>query len=115
MTLIGRRAECGTLDHLVTAIRAAESRVLVVSGEPGVGKTALPDYLSEQAACRVVRATGVQSEMELAFAALHQLCAPMLGNLDQLPLPQREALRTAFGMSAGPAPDKFLIGPVWRR
>jgi midasin (ATPase involved in ribosome maturation) len=116
MTLIGRRAECGTLDHLVTAIRAGESRVLVVCGEPGVGKTALLDYLSEQAAaCRVVRATGVQSEMELAFAALHQLCAPMLGNLDHLPLPQREALRTAFGMRVGPAPDKFLIGPVWRR
>jgi replication-associated recombination protein RarA len=68
MTLIGRRAECGTLDHLVTVIRAGESRVLVVSGEPGVGKTALLDYLSEQAAaCRVVRATGVQSEMELAL------------------------------------------------
>ena len=111
MTLIGRRAECGTLDHLVTEIRAGESRVLVVCGEPGVGKTALLDYLSERAAaCRVVRATGVQSEMELAFAALHQLCAPMLGNLDRLPLPQREALRTAFGMRVGPAPDKFLIG-----
>ncbi len=111
MTLIGRRVECGTLDHLVTAIRAGESRVLVVCGEPGVGKTTLLDYLSEQAAaCRVVRATGVQSEMELAFAALHQLCAPMLGNLDHLPSPQREALRTAFGMRAGPVPDKFLIG-----
>ena len=111
MTLMGRRTECGTLDQLVAAIRAGESRVLVVSGEPGVGKTALLDYLAERAGrCRVVRATGVQSEMELAFAALHQLCVPMLGDLEDLPAPQRDALRTAFGMSPGPAPDKFLIG-----
>lgn len=111
MTLMGRRTECGTLDQLVAAIRAGESRVLVVSGEPGVGKTVLLDYLAERAGqCRVVRATGVQSEMELAFAALHQLCVPMLGDLEDLPAPQRDALRTAFGMSPGPAPDKFLIG-----
>jgi DNA-binding CsgD family transcriptional regulator len=111
MTLMGRRTECGILDQLVAAIGAGESRVLVVSGEPGVGKTALLDYLSEQAAeCRVVRATGVQSEMELAFAALHQLCAPMLDNLDDLAAPQSDALRTAFGMSSGPTPDKFLVG-----
>ena len=111
MTLMGRRAECGKLDQLVAAIRAGESRVLVVSGEPGVGKTVLLDYLAERAAeCRVVRATGVQSEMELAFAALHQLCAPVLGNIGDLPVPQGDALRTAFGMSSGPAPDKFLVG-----
>ncbi len=111
MRLMGRRAECGMLDHLVSSIRAGESRVAVISGEPGVGKTALLDYLSEQAAdCRVVRATGVQSEMELAFAGLHQLCAPMLGNVDNLAPPQRDALRTAFGTSLGPAPDRFLIG-----
>jgi DNA-binding CsgD family transcriptional regulator/tetratricopeptide (TPR) repeat protein len=111
MTLIGRRTECGMLDQLVAAIRAGESRVLVVSGEPGVGKTALLDYLAERAAeCQVVRATGVQSEMELAFAALHQLCAPMLDSLQDLAAPQGDALRTALGMSSGPAPDKFLVG-----
>lgn len=111
MTLMGRRTECGTLDQLIAAIRAGESRVLVLYGEAGVGKTALLEYLSEQAAgCQVVRATGVQSEMELAFAALHQLCGPMFGLLDDLPAPQGDALRIVFGMSAGPVPDKFLVG-----
>ena len=109
--LTDRRAERGVLDGLVEAVRAGESRVLVVHGEPGVGKTALLDYLAARAAgCRVLRAVGVQSEMELAFAGLHQLCAPMLDRLGVLPGPQREALRTAFGMSAGPAPDRFLVG-----
>jgi hypothetical protein len=99
------------LDRLVEAVRAGESRALVVRGEPGVGKTALLDYLAGNAlGCRVVRAVGVQSEMELAFAALHQLCAPMLDRLERLPGPQREALGTAFGISAGPTPDRFLIG-----
>jgi len=109
--LTGRRAECGVLDRLVAAVRAGESRALVVHGEPGVGKTALLEYLAGQApGCRVARAAGVQSEMELAFAALHQLCAPMLDRLERLPAPQRDALRTALGLSAGPAPDRFLIG-----
>jgi DNA-binding CsgD family transcriptional regulator len=99
------------LDRLVEAVRAGESWALVVRGEPGVGKTALLDYLAGNAlGCRVVRAVGVQSEMELAFAALHQLCAPMLDRLERLPGPQREALGTAFGISAGPTPDRFLIG-----
>src|SRR5689334_15997428 len=99
------------LDRLVAAVRAGESRTLVVRGEPGVGKTALLEYLARQASgCRVVRAAGVQSEMELAFAVLHQLCAPVLDRLERLPAPQRDALRTAFGLSAGPAPDRFLIG-----
>ena len=85
--------------------------MLVVRGEPGVGKTALLEYLAGQASgCRVARAAGVQSEMELAFAGLHQLCAPMLDHLERLPEPQRDALRTAFGISAGPAPDRFLVG-----
>ena len=85
--------------------------MLVVRGEPGVGKTALLDYLAGRVSgCRLVRAVGVQSEMELAFAGLHQLCAPMLDQLEKLPVPQREALRTAFGLSAGPAPDRFLVG-----
>ncbi|HEX9498917.1 MAG TPA: ATP-binding protein, partial [Mycobacterium sp.] len=111
MKLIDRHAECGVLDGLLEAIRAGESRALVVSGEPGVGKTALLEYLSGQASgCRLARTAGVQSEMELPFAGLHQLCAPMLGNLPHLPPPQREALLTAFGMSAGSAPDRFLVG-----
>ena len=99
------------LSRLVAAVRAGESRALVVHGEPGVGKTALLEYLAGQASgCRVMRAGGVQSEMELAFAVLHQLCAPMLDRLERLPAPQRDALRTALGLSAGPAPDRFLIG-----
>jgi len=109
--LTGRRAECGVLDGLLAAVRAGESRVLVVHGEPGVGKTALLEYLAGRAAgCRVLRVAGVQSEMELAFAGVHQLCAPLLDRLRVLPGPQRQALRTAFGMSAGPAPDRFLVG-----
>jgi predicted ATPase len=85
--------------------------VLVVRGDPGVGKTLLLDYLLSRAeGCRVARATGVQSEMELAFAGLHQLCAPMLDQADRLPVPQREALHTALGISAGPPPDRFLVG-----
>ena len=95
----------------MAGVRAGEGRALVVRGEPGVGKTVLLDYLAERASgCRVERAAGVQSEMELAFAALHQLCAPMLDHAESLPVPQREALRTAFGLSAGPVPDRFLVG-----
>jgi DNA-binding CsgD family transcriptional regulator len=109
--LTGRSGECGVLDRLIEAVRAGESRALVVAGEPGVGKTALLDYLAGQASgCRVARAAGVQSEMELVFAALQQLCVPMLDHLERLPVPQRDALRTAFGLSAGPAPDGFLVG-----
>ena len=109
--LTNRRGECAVLDQLVNAVRAGGSRVLVVRGEPGVGKSVLLDYLAEGASgCRVARAAGVESEMELAFAGLHQLLSPVLDLLDQLPVPQREALRTAFGLSAGPAPDRFLVG-----
>jgi DNA-binding CsgD family transcriptional regulator len=98
------------LADLVAAVRAGESRVLVLRGEPGMGKTALLEDLAGQAhGCRVVHAVGVQSEMEFAFAGLHQLLAPMLDHLEQLPVPQREALRTVFGISAGPAPDRFLV------
>ena len=85
--------------------------MLVVRGDPGVGKTVLLDYLVGRApGCRIARAVGVQSEMELAFAGLHQLCAPLLDHLEAIPVPQREALRTAFGLSAGPPPDRFLVG-----
>jgi len=109
--VIGRRSESDALDELVAAIRAGESRVLLLRGEPGMGKTALLEYTAEQASgCRVVRAAGVQSEMELAFAGLHQLLGPMLDHLDRLPVPQRDALRTAFGVNPGSTPDRFFIG-----
>ena len=109
--LRGRHHECDLLNQLLDPIRAGESQVLVVRGEPGVGKTALLDYLVEQATgCRVARVAGVQSEMELAYAGLHQLLTPMLDRLEQLPGPQRAALATAFGLSAGSAPDRFLAG-----
>ena len=111
--LIDRLSERDALDRLVEAVRAGESRALVVRGDPGVGKTVLLDHLAGQASgagCRVARAVGVQSEMELAFAGLHQLCAPMLSRAGRLPVPQRDALRTAFGLAAGPPPDRFLVG-----
>src|SRR3954468_15564670 len=109
--LLGRRSESMTLDRLLEAVRAGESRALVMRGDPGVGKTALLEYVVGRATeCRVARAAGVQAEMELAFAGLHQLCAPMLDRLDRLPGPQRDALGTAFGVSAGAPPDRFLVG-----
>ena len=92
-------------------VRAGQSGVLVLRGEAGIGKTALLEHLSGAAeGCRIVRAAGVESEMELAFAGLHALCGPMLGGLAHLPGPQREALSTAFGVSAGAPPDRFLVG-----
>jgi DNA-binding CsgD family transcriptional regulator len=108
--LMGRRSECDRLDRLIEAVCAGESRALVIRGEPGIGKTALLDYLADHASgCLVARAAGVQSEMELAFAGVQQLCAPMLDHVDRLPGPQRDALRTALGISAGTAPDRFLL------
>jgi hypothetical protein len=109
--LRGRGQQCGALDGLLVDVRAGRSRVLVVRGEPGIGKTALLDYAIQSASgFRVARAAGVESEMELAFAALHQLCAPMLDRLERLPGPQHDAVGVAFGLSAGNAPDRFLIG-----
>jgi len=109
--LWGRQRECEALLRLIEAVRREESRALVLRGEPGVGKTALLEYLASQAAgCRVLRATGVQSEMELAFAGLHQLVAPILDGVERLPGPQRDSVGTAFGMTSGPAPDRFLLG-----
>jgi hypothetical protein len=108
--LKGRRSELGVLDELIEAVGGGESRSLVTRGEPGVGKTALLDYVAERASgCRVVRAAGVESEMELAFAGLHQLLAPLLDRVERLPVPQRDALRTAFGVISGSAPDRFLV------
>ncbi|MFF0267220.1 AAA family ATPase [Kribbella sp. NPDC004536] len=110
-TLTGRRVECAALGQLVSEVRSGRSRALVLSGEAGVGKTALLDHLAGAAdGCRVTRVSGVQSEMELAFAGLHQLCAPLFDLLDRLPGPQADALRTVFGIRAGPPPDMFLIG-----
>ena len=92
-------------------VRAGQSRVVVLRGEAGVGKSALLDYLLESATgCRIARAAGVESEMELPFAGLHQLCAPMLEHLDRLPGPQGDALGAAFGLRDGDAPDRFLVG-----
>jgi len=105
--------ERAVLDRLVGAVRAGQSQALVVRGDPGVGKTVLLEYLTGRVAdagCQVARAVGVQSEMELAFAGLHQLCAPLLDRAQRLPVPQRDALRTAFGLAAGPPPDRFFVG-----
>ncbi len=86
--LRGRRNECAALDRLLSRIRLGESSVLVLRGEAGIGKTALLEYAAEQATgCRVARAAGVQAEMELAFAGLHHLCAPMLDGIRVLPVP----------------------------
>ncbi|MFB6892920.1 AAA family ATPase [Kitasatospora sp. NPDC056327] len=127
--LRGRRGECGALDRVIAAAREGRGQVLVLRGEPGVGKSALAEYLAGAATgCRVLRAVGVESEMELAYAGLHQLCAPLMGGIDRIPGPQRDALSVAFGLSAGSgantggagsaadagsggrAPDRFLVG-----
>jgi DNA-binding CsgD family transcriptional regulator/tetratricopeptide (TPR) repeat protein len=109
--LLGRRRERDVLDRLVQAVRDGQSRALIIGGEPGMGKTALLDHVADHATgCHVVRAAGVQSEMELAFAGLHQLCAPMLDRLDRLPPPQADALRIAFGVAPGSPPDRFVVG-----
>jgi DNA-binding CsgD family transcriptional regulator len=109
--LLDRLPERAALSGLLEAARAGRSGVVVMRGEPGVGKTVLLEYAVESAAgLRVARVAGVESEMELAFAALQQLCAPMLDKLEGLPDPQREALGVAFGLKLGPAPDRFLVG-----
>ena len=109
--LHGRRGECEMLDRLVADVRAGQSRVLVLCGEPGAGKTALLDYLAQRAAgCRIARVTGAEPEMEMAFAGLHQLCAPFLDRLGHLPDPQRDALRTAFNIQGGNVPDRCTVG-----
>jgi hypothetical protein len=109
--LLDRLGERAALGGLLDAARAGQSGVLVLRGEPGVGKTALlDDAIGSAAGLRVARVAGVESEMELAFAALQQLCAPMLGGLEHLPDPQRDALSVAFGLRAGAAPDRYLVG-----
>src|SRR3954465_1183301 len=107
--LLGRIDECALLDGLIADIRRGQSRSLVLRGEAGIGKTALLKYLVEAASdLTVARAVGVESEMELAFSSLHQLCGPMLDRLRRLPAPQREALEVVFGRSSGAGPDRFL-------
>jgi len=109
--LLGRQREREALDDLVDDLRSGRGWALVVRGEAGVGKSALLEYAAGAAAdMRVLRAAGVESEMELAFASLHQLCAPLLGRLERLPAPQRDALGLAFGLRGGGAPDRFLAG-----
>jgi DNA-binding CsgD family transcriptional regulator len=109
--LRGRGEECAVIDGLLGAIRGGESQSLVLRGEAGIGKTALLEYLVASASdLNVVRATGVESEMELAYASLHQLCVRMLERLERLPPPQRQALEIVFGLSSGAAPDRFLVG-----
>ena len=109
--LRGRRDECAVLDRLLEGARGGRSGVLVLKGEAGVGKTALLEHAVGSASdMRGIRAAGVQSEMELAFAALHQLCMPLLEWLERLPGPQRDALATTFGLSEGAVPDRFFVG-----
>ncbi|HMJ34910.1 MAG TPA: AAA family ATPase [Baekduia sp.] len=108
--LHGRTSELAALDRLVRQAKHGHSSVQVLRGETGIGKTALLEHVAEQASdCQLMRLAGVESEMELAFAALHQLCAPVLGALDALPEPQGDALRVAFGLRAGPPPDRFVV------
>jgi DNA-binding CsgD family transcriptional regulator len=110
LVLHGRRDECEALDRLLANVRAGQSDVLVLRGEAGVGKSELLEHLVRSAAgCRVARAAGNEYEMELVYAGLHQLCAPMLDLRERLPGPQRDALETAFGLSAGPPPDRFVV------
>ena len=109
--LRGRGSECEALDRHLQHVRTGQSSVLVLRGEAGVGKSALLEYLVRQASrYTVARAAGVESEAEIAFAGLQQLCAPFADRLDRLPEPQREALGIAFGIRGGDAPDRLLVG-----
>jgi DNA-binding CsgD family transcriptional regulator len=113
LLLRGRRDECAVLARLLDGARAGRSGALVLEGEAGVGKTALLEYAVASASASnltILGAVGVESEMELAFAALHQLCGPVLDRMERLPVPQRDALLTTFGLRTGPVPDRFLVG-----
>jgi hypothetical protein len=109
--LRGRDAECAALERVLADVHQGQSRVLILRGEAGIGKSTLLDHLSDQLeGCRIVRAVGVESELELPYSGLHQICSPLLSELERLPGPQREALETVFGLSAGAAPDRFMVG-----
>ena len=110
--LIGRDAERGVLDRLLDDVRGGASRALVVHGEAGMGKTALLEYLAGRASdCRVVSVAAAQAEMEFGFAALHQLCVPVLDHLDAVPAPQRKALHVTFGFGRRPGAGPVPGGP----
>src|SRR5262245_36021973 len=107
----GRAAECAHLDRALDAVRGGTSAVLVIRGEAGIGKSALLAYCAGRAVdCRVAQISGVESEFDLSFAALHQLCTPMLHELPILPEPQERALQVAFGLASGSVPDQFVVG-----
>jgi hypothetical protein len=109
--LVDRLTERSALDSMIASARGGMGSALVLRGEPGIGKTGLLEYAIESASgFQIARAAGVESEMELPFAALHQLCAPGLDQLERLPGPQRDALGVAFGLRAGEVPDRFLVG-----
>jgi hypothetical protein len=109
--LLGRRSECAALDRLLAEVLEGQSRVLVIRGEAGIGKSALLQYLSDRLdGWRVARAVAVETELEFPYSGLHQICATMLGGLERLPKPQREALSTVFGLTSGPVPNRFLVG-----
>ncbi|MEV3901716.1 AAA family ATPase [Mycobacterium sp. NPDC050551] len=109
--LRGRDGECGELRRVLSSARSGDGQVLVLRGEAGAGKTALLDHLITQArGFSVTHVAGVESDMELAFAGLHQLCAPLMSHIERLPEPQRDALAVAFGRGVGPVPDRFLVG-----
>ena len=107
----GRERERAALDQMLDRVREGESAALVLRGEAGIGKTALMQYCARQASgCRVAQIAGVESELEMPFAAIHQLCEPILAGIDALPEPQQQALRVAFGLAVGSAPDRFVVG-----
>ena len=111
VVLLGRTRECEVLDRLLADVRGGQSAVLVIRGEAGIGKTALLRYAARRASgFRLAQVAGVEAEMELPFAGVHQLCAPMLPRLEALPKPQRDALSVALGLASGDAPDRFLVG-----
>ena len=107
---LGRTSEREVLDRLLANVRGGQSAVLIIRGEAGIGKTALLRYAARQATgFRLAQVTGVQAEMELPFAGIHQLCAPGLDRLDALPQPQQDAVRVALGLASGQVPDRLLI------
>src|SRR6188472_129702 len=110
-SLTGRARECAALDKMLDRVRDGEGAVLVLRGEAGIGKSALMSYCAGRASgYRLAHVAGVESELEMPFAGLHQLCRPMLADVDTLPEPQQQALQVAFGLAAGSAPDRFVVG-----
>src|SRR4029453_14821677 len=107
----GRARERQALDRVLDRVRGGESAVLVCRGEAGIGKTTLLRYCARQASgCRLVQIAGVESEVEMPFAGLHQVCGPLVGGVSARPEPQERALRVAFGSASGTAPDRFMVG-----